>query len=110
MNRITKLRKEKGISQIALAMELNVSQKTISAYENGKSEPSISMLKHMAEVFNTSVDYIINYTNIRTPIDKIAERELSKEESELINIYRSLPQKQQYVALGVIMGLKNGNN
>lgn len=44
MNRITELRKEKGMSQIALAMVLNVSQKMISAYETGKSEPSIATL------------------------------------------------------------------
>lgn len=38
------LRKEKGLSQISLSLKLNVSQKMISAYENGKSEPSIATL------------------------------------------------------------------
>lgn len=105
MNRITKLRKEKGISQISLAMQLNVSQKTISDYENGKSEPGISTLKHMADIFNTSVDYIIEYTDVRTPLDKIAQRELSEEECELISIFRCLSLKQQHIALGIILGL-----
>lgn len=59
MNRIAMLRKEKGLSQISLSLKLNVSQKMISAYENGKSEPSIATLMQMADIFNTSVDYII---------------------------------------------------
>lgn len=56
------LRKEKGLSQISLSLKLNVSQKMISAYENGKSEPSIATLMQMADIFNTSVDYIIGKT------------------------------------------------
>ena len=42
------LRKEKGLSQISLSLKLNVSQKMISAYENGKSEPSIATLMQMS--------------------------------------------------------------
>lgn len=109
MNRITALRKEKGISQVALAMKLNVSQKMISAYENEKNEPSIATLKHMADIFNTSVDYLIGYTDIQNPIDKIAQRELSEDECKLLNLYRSLPIKQKHIATGVILGLKNNN-
>lgn len=48
MNRIAMLRKEKGLSQISLSLKLNVSQKMISAYENGKSEPSIATLMQMS--------------------------------------------------------------
>lgn len=107
MNRITLLRKEKGISQISLAMELNFSQKMISVYENGKSEPSISTLKRLADIFDTSVDYLINYTDIRNPVDKIVQSKFSEEECELLNIYRMLSPKQQHIALGVILGIKN---
>lgn len=110
MNRITSLRKEKGISQISLALKLNFSQKMISAYENGKSEPSISTLKHMADIFNTSVDYLIGYTDIRNPIDKIAQEELNEDECEMLNVYRSLTVKQQHIALGIILGLKGTKN
>ena len=110
MNRITLLRKERGISQVSLAMKLNFSQKMISAYENGKSEPSISTLKRLAEIFDTSVDYLINYTDIRNPIDKIAQSGLSEEECELLNIYRSLSDRGQHIALGMGLGLQNAKN
>lgn len=107
MNRITLLRKEKGMSQIALSMELNLSQKMISAYENGKSEPSIATLVRMADIFQTSVDYIIGYTDIKQPLDKIAQQSLSEDECTLLEGFNSLPLKQQHIALGVILGLKN---
>lgn len=99
------LRKEKGISQIALSIKLNVSQKMISAYENGKSEPSITTLMQMADIFNTSVDYIIGYTNIRQPLDKTAQMILTEEECNLLNTFRALPEKQQNISIGVILGL-----
>ena len=103
MQRIKELRKEKSMNQIALGMELNFSQKIISEYENGKVEP----LKKLASIFNTSVDYIIEYTNIRQPIDKIAQSKLSETECELLNEFRCLPKEKQNIALGIIMGLKH---
>lgn len=106
MQRIKELRKEKSMNQIALGMELNFSQKIISEYENGKVEPSITTLKKLASIFNTSVDYII-YTNIRQPIDKIAQSKLSETECELLNEFRCLPKEKQNIALGIIMGLKH---
>ena len=96
MQRIKELRKEKSMNQIALGMELNFSQKIISEYENGKVEPSI-----------TTVDYIIEYTDIRQPIDKIAQSKLSETECELLNEFRCLPKEKQNIALGIIMGLKH---
>lgn len=109
MNRIAMLRKEKGLSQIALSIKLNVSQKMISAYENGKSEPSIATLMQMADIFNTSVDYIIGYTNIRQPVDKTAQTTLTEDECTLLNIFRNLPQKQQDIAIGIILGIRSYN-
>ena len=74
------LRKEKGLSQISLSLKLNVSQKMISAYENGKSEPSIATLMQMS---------------------------LNEDECDLLGGYRELSAKQQNIALGVISGLLN---
>lgn len=107
MNRITLLRKEKGMSQISLALKLNVSQKMISAYETGKSEPSVSTLMKMADIFNTSIDYITGYCDVRQPIDKIIQSTLTQDECILLNDFRTLSAKQQYIAMGVIHGLKS---
>ncbi|MCH5296855.1 MAG: helix-turn-helix transcriptional regulator [Ruminococcus sp.] len=107
MRRIKELRKEKDISQISLSMKINVSQKMVSAYENGKNEPSIATLIQLADIFGTSVDYLVEYTDIRQPIDKIAQTQLNDIECDLLNEFRSLSKEKQSIALGIILGLKH---
>ncbi|WP_405354622.1 helix-turn-helix domain-containing protein [Ruminococcus sp.] len=83
----------------------------IYIYENGKSEPSIATLMQMADIFNTSVDYIIGYTNVRQPIDKTVQMSLTEDECDLLSGYRELSQKQQNIAIGIIIGLlSSGKN
>ncbi len=59
---LRKLRKEKGISQLKLALDLNMSQNTISRYETGEHEPGINELIRIADYFDVSVDYLIGRT------------------------------------------------
>ena len=59
---LKKVRKEKGISQLKLAMELNMSQNTISRYETGEREPGINELVKIADYFNISIDYLLERT------------------------------------------------
>lgn len=63
--RLKELRKEKGISQVKLAMDLYVNQNTISRYENGEREAGYDMLIKIADYFNVSVDYLLERTDIR---------------------------------------------
>lgn len=64
--RLKQLRKEKGISQVKLAMDLSVNQNTISRYENGEREADYNMLIKIADYFNVSVDYLLERTENRT--------------------------------------------
>ena len=61
--RLKEIRKSKGISQLKLALDLNTSQNTISRYETGEREPSITELKKIADYFGISVDYLLERTN-----------------------------------------------
>ena len=56
---LKKLRKEKGISQLKLALDLNMSQNTISRYETGEREPGINELIKIADYFDVSIDYLV---------------------------------------------------
>lgn len=56
--RIAKLRKEHGWSQRELAEKLNVSDKTVSKWENG-GVPSIDLFPAIAKLFAISIDYLI---------------------------------------------------
>ncbi len=54
------IRKLRKLSQMKVAMDLNISRETLSHYENGRREPSIEMLNKMSVYFNASIDYLIN--------------------------------------------------
>ena len=58
------IRKEKHISQEALAKYLDVSIKTISHWETGYSEPSIAQLIQIADFFDVSLDFLLGRTDI----------------------------------------------
>lgn len=45
-----------------MAMDLNLNQNTISRYETGVREPSITELIRIADYFGVSVDYLLELT------------------------------------------------
>ncbi len=61
--RLKQLRIERGLSQVRLAMELSVSQHTISRYETGEREADYAMLIRIADFFGVSVDYLLERTD-----------------------------------------------
>lgn len=61
--RLKEVRKLKKISQLKLAMDLNMNQNTISRYETGEREPGINELIKIADYFNISIDYLLERTD-----------------------------------------------
>ncbi|MBO4893446.1 MAG: helix-turn-helix transcriptional regulator [Clostridia bacterium] len=61
--RLRELRKAKGISQLKLAVDLNMNQNSISRYENGQREADYKTLIMFADYFNVSIDYLLERTN-----------------------------------------------
>lgn len=53
---IAKLRKQKNITQAQLAEHLGVSFQAVSKWENGMTMPDITLLPHIANYFEVSVD------------------------------------------------------
>ncbi|MDR2686122.1 MAG: helix-turn-helix domain-containing protein, partial [Oscillospiraceae bacterium] len=54
--RILSLRKEKGLTQEALAQQLGVSFQAVSKWENEQSCPDIALLPLLADIFGVTVD------------------------------------------------------
>ena len=63
MFRLKELRMNCKISQVKLAMDLNLSQNSISRYENGEREADYDTLVAIADYFNVSVDYLLGRTD-----------------------------------------------
>lgn len=57
--KLTALRCAKGVTQDELAASLNVSNKTVSKWENGASSPDLGMLAEIAKYYNVTADSIL---------------------------------------------------
>ena len=82
-DRIKETRKEKKISQQELAERLFVSDKTVSSWEQNRTEPNLDMLVNISEVLGISVSHLIygnvEKSNIETEIKiKLEENEYNR--------------------------------
>lgn len=70
--KIKEIRKNKNISQETLAAMLKVNRNYLSRIETGKSEPSSTVLKNIAEIFNLDLNTLLDInTNILENKEKI---------------------------------------
>lgn len=87
--RIKMLRKQKKMTQTELGSKLNLTHVSISGYERGTRLPDTDILSRMADILDTSTDYLLGKTN-NPKKDDISvhyfEREnLTDEDIEYIN-------------------------
>lgn len=61
--RLKLLRKQKNISQLKLAMDLDMNQNSISRYENMEREADYTTLIRFADYFDVSIDYLLERTD-----------------------------------------------
>ena len=61
--RLKELRKSRGISQLKLAIDLNMNQNSISRYETGEREADYATLILFADYFDVSGDYLLGRTD-----------------------------------------------
>ena len=87
--RLRELRNKSGLTQNEIATRLGVSGQTILNWENGIYEPKISQLIQLADLFNVTVDYLVERERVSSQADIICKEleKISKE--DLINFIRS---------------------
>lgn len=71
---IKKLRKDRSMTQEQLAEVLRVTVGAVYKWENSVSMPEISKLVEMAELFEVSVDYLLDYRVVRSGVDEAIEK------------------------------------
>ena len=85
VNRIFELMKKNNITQVQLATYLNIKQGTVAGWKQRNCPPPIEQIIKIAELLNTSIEYIaIGKTN-KTSINT----ELTPEEEKLLKCYRT---------------------
>ena len=68
--RLQKLRRKAGYSQEQTAELLGISRQAVSKWESGQGKPDLDNLVCLAEIYNTSADYILSgiEKNMETPV------------------------------------------
>lgn len=104
MKHLKELRKQHHLSQQKLADILHISQQSVYKYENDITSPDIETLIRMADYFNTSIDYLLEYTDISHKIEPMKQNMLNTEEQILIEKYRRLSPQHKTIVSMVIDG------
>ena len=68
--RIKDLRKDKDWTQRQMAEMLHISRSSYSAYENGTNAFPIEVLKSLAVLYGTSIDYLLEMTDNPKPYER----------------------------------------
>ena len=61
--RLKELRKSRKISQLKLALDLNMNQNSVSRYENLERQADYETLIRFADYFHVSLDYLLGRTD-----------------------------------------------
>ena len=74
-NKILELRKKNNLSQEELAEKVGVARQTISKWELGETAPDIKQAKHLANIFNVSVDELVDANSESIIMKKVSNTE-----------------------------------
>ncbi len=68
--RIRNMREDKDLTQAQMATYLSIHQTTYSDYEIGNLNVPVQVLGRIADLFGTSIDYLVNRTDEIKPYPK----------------------------------------
>jgi len=83
--RIQQLRKQSGLTQARLAAKIQISHTQLTRYESKNVQPPADVLQRLANVFDVSIDYLVNGNKS----DKV---EQTLKDAELIKQFKQLDQ------------------
>ena len=124
MNNIKLLRTKMGMSQEQLAKQVLVTQTAVSQWEKGRTFPDVKKKKKLATLFNVTIDYLLgetdepglyyanniqgsNFVQGNGTVTVGDFNETSKEEAELLRIYRELDVRRRLKLLTVAVELED---
>lgn len=100
---LTELRQDKQLTQRQLADILHVSVGTISNYENGVHLPDVDKLTELADIFDTTTDYLLGRTQHSLSPTVFSETlECKRTVAQFVEELRRLPPDRQTALMLVI--------
>ncbi len=89
--RIKRAREEIGYSQRELGDALCLSDRTVSAYEVGRAQPSLKILQELGRVTHQPISYFLDEDQ---QIDFDLQLQIKKIEQELLEVKKLISKKQ----------------
>ena len=97
--RLKALRKEYGMTQLALANALGITKGTVSTWENNSRTPGFETLSKLSDIFQRSIEYIMGKSDDATPLvrdenvmDELALSQVEDDLTEYVLKYARLDQ------------------
>lgn len=90
--KILKIRKANGLSQEELAEQLGISRQSISKWESGQATPELDKIIKLAEIFDISIDYLLQPNE--TDELKLKTSILEKQQREILQQQRKTQNRQ----------------
>lgn len=89
-NKISSCRKKAGMSQEALAAQLNISRQAVSRWETGEAVPDTEKIIQLSRLFHVSTDYLL-LDEVEVPLAEersaIVQTDTTKERRRHMRIY-----------------------
>jgi transcriptional regulator with XRE-family HTH domain len=105
--RLRLARESKGLGQKDVEALTGINYKTISNYENNRSEPDAERLAILCEVYGVSADFLIG-SNGNTSASSTTAAEIDQETLQIYNELHELLLKAGYIKPGELLTPKQG--
>lgn len=96
MNKLKECRKAKKMTQEEVAKLLNVTTQTYQNYELNKREPNIETLIKLANIFDTTIDYLIG---------REKKQLIDKNDKEILEQLNKLKEDEKWHILEIIKSM-----
>lgn len=96
MNKLKECRKAKKMTQEEVAKLLNVTTQTYQNYELNKREPNIETLIKLANIFDTTIDYLIG---------REKKQLINKNDKEILEYLNKLKENEKWHILEIIKSM-----
>ena len=107
MENLKKIREKRKVTQVRLSIAAEVSQETISAYESGKSFPSVETLIKIADFLGTSTDYLLGRINDDMPLLSIKKNGFDATDLMLLDEFDKMTKDKKNKVIGYIDGINS---
>lgn len=99
--RIQDLRKKTGLTQAQLASKIEISHTQLTRYESKDVQPPADVLQRLANIFDVSIDYLVNGNKSQKAEQTLKDAEVIKQFKQL----DQLPEDEKKSILKVLSAL-----